>query len=106
MYATNWRNANLARHNAYQAKHKAEKFHATPAWANKFFIEEAYDLAARRTKLQSGGHAKWHVDHIVPLKSPFVCGLHVEHNLRVIPAKANMSKKNYYWPDMPERHCG
>ncbi len=34
---------------------------------------------------------------------PELCGLHVEHNLRVIPAAVNLAKKNFYWPDMPEQ---
>jgi hypothetical protein len=70
---------------------------ATPAWANHFFIEEAYDLAQRRTK--STG-IKWHVDHIVPLRSKRVCGLHVENNLQVIPARTNLEKGNRVWPSM------
>lgn len=72
--------------------------HATPAWANNFFIEEIYDLAQLRTKATG---IEWHVDHIVPLQSPIVCGLHVEQNMRVITAFENRSKRNRYWPDMP-----
>lgn len=76
-------------------KRRATKVQATPAWANKFFISEIYDLAKRRNKLNTGG-VKWHVDHIIPLKSPLVCGLHVEHNLQVIPAIENQSKSNKF----------
>ena len=87
-----------ARHCAAQNLRRANKLNATPAWANEFFISEAYALARLRTKMFG---FKWHVDHIVPLKSDLVCGLHVEHNLRVIPATQNLKKRNLYWPDMP-----
>ena len=82
---------------ANSAKRYASKTNATPAWANPFFISEIYALARARTK-----HTKiqWHVDHIVPLRSKNVCGLHCEHNLRVVPASVNREKNNVYWPDM------
>ena len=96
-----WASSNKHIRNEGFASRRAAKKNATPAWANKFFMEEAYDLAQRRSKLKTGGHAKWHVDHIVPLQSPIVCGLHVEHNLRVIPATENLRKHNKIWPDMP-----
>jgi len=79
-----------------RARH-ARKLQAMPKWANMFFITEAYELARLRTKLTG---IQWHVDHIVPLRSKKVCGLHVENNLRVIPGIINSSKANRYWPDM------
>ncbi len=95
-----WKKNNSQKVASYNGQRRAVKLSATPVWANKFFIEEFYDLAKRRTDLNTGGH-KWHVDHIVPLKSDLVCGLHVEHNLQVVPALINWSKNNRHWPDMP-----
>lgn len=82
---------------AITARRTATKLRAIPAWANHFFIGEIYDLAKRRTEATG---VKWHVDHIVPLQSKLVCGLHVEHNLQVLPAAMNISKNNRYWPEM------
>lgn len=84
---------------AKTAKYRASKINATPVWANDFFIEEAYDLAKRRTKILG---FEWHVDHIVPLRCKTVCGLHNEFNLQVIPGAQNISKSNRWWPDMPQ----
>ena len=93
-----WLVNNRDKVNATYANRRAKKLNATPAWANKFFISEAYHLARLRTKATG---FQWHVDHIVPLVSSKVCGLHVEHNLQVIPGKLNQSKCNRHWPDMP-----
>ena len=93
-----WKRNNPDRVNAVTAKRRATKLEATPAWAIEFFIREAYALAKLREKTCGG---EWHVDHIVPLRSKLVCGLHTHHNLQVIPAKSNISKNNRFWPDMP-----
>lgn len=92
------RSANPAKLNAMVSRRRAAKIQAAPAWANKFYVEEIYDLAQLRTKATG---FRWVVDHIVPLQSKSVCGLHWELNLDVIPEKDNAAKGNRHWPDMP-----
>jgi len=41
------------------------------------------------------------VDHVVPLKSDLVCGLHCWHNLQLLNKADNIRKLNRYWVDMP-----
>lgn len=68
----------------------------TPAWLtldDLRMMEQAYELAALRTKLFG---FSWHVDHVLPLHGKFVSGLHVPHNLQVIPGFENRSKSNRY----------
>jgi len=64
---------------------------ATPPWADLKAIEQFYIRAAEITKATGIKH---HVDHIYPLKSPIMCGLHVEANLQIIPAIVNLRKSN------------
>lgn len=84
--------------NAGTARRRAAKERATPLWANHFVMGEIYHLATLRARATG---FPWHVDHIVPLRSPLVCGLHTENNLQVIPAEVNLAKGNNHWPDMP-----
>jgi hypothetical protein len=70
---------------------------ATPPWAEKWILAEAKKLARLRTKVTG---TQWEVDHIVPIKSPKVCGLHAFTNIRVVPKAVNAAKRNLYWPDM------
>ena len=93
-----WVRKNPGKGREFVARAKAAKLKATPKWKNQFFLEEIYDLACRRTKTLG---FQWHVDHIVPLQSKLVCGLHCEQNLQVIPGSQNQSKSNRTWPDMP-----
>lgn len=60
--------------------------------------KEAHELAQLR---MAATGVEWEVDHIVPLQSKLVCGLHNEFNLAVITKSENLTKRNYYWPDMP-----
>lgn len=69
-----------------------------PAWADKDAILEIYKRSQEISKSTGVLH---HVDHLVPLASEIVCGLHVHWNLEIIPRRENQSKSNRYWPDMP-----
>jgi hypothetical protein len=82
--------------NAHSAKRRATKLQATPAWADHETIKGMYQLAV----LFNSTGINLHVDHIVPLISDKVCGLHCEANLQLLSATENKSKGNRQWPDM------
>lgn len=72
---------------------------ATPAWVDKDAIAEMYVIAGKLNSFFTKPLV--HVDHIVPLNNPLVCGLHAPSNLQILSAKANLAKRNRHWPDMP-----
>ena len=85
-YHQNYLENNRAGFNANNAKRRAAKLQATPSWADLDAIRKIYEECPK-------GH---HVDHIYPLISDWVCGLHVVENLKPIPEKDNMTKGNRY----------
>jgi hypothetical protein len=91
-----FKNANPDKIAFYKSKRRSAKLNATPSWADKDAMLGVYTEAASLTK--SG--VTTHVDHIVPLQSPLVCGLHCEANLQLLLANDNVSKGNRWWPDM------
>jgi hypothetical protein len=93
-----WKKLHPDRVNADTARRQLRLYQAYPSWADDTLIGEFYALARLRTALTG---IPWEVDHIVPLNSDLVCGLHWEGNLQVIPAAANLAKSNDWWPDMP-----
>ena len=88
---------------AWHAKRNADKIRATPKWADKIAIEAIYQLAALETKRTGVKHV---VDHILPLRSKIVCGLHVESNLRVITKRENCIKSNKLLPEFLDEFLG
>jgi len=87
--------ANPAKRNAKKAKREATKLQATPAWADFGKIGVVY------AKAQEWG---MEVDHIVPLRSKKVCGLHTWDNLQLLIPLENIGKGNRHWPDMAEHY--
>lgn len=74
------------------AKYFAQLVRAWPEWCPASEFKAVYAEARR-----IGGH----VDHIVPLRSPIVCGLHVPWNLQALPVGVNIVKSNHMWPGHP-----
>lgn len=93
-----WKLNNVAKVRANTGKRRAAKMQRTPKWLtlnDLWMLEEAYALAALRTKLFG---FSWHVDHIIPLQGKKVSGLHVPTNIQVIPWSTNVSKANNFLP--------
>lgn len=93
-----WAKANPGRIAAAKVARKAAVRTATPAWADMQAIADMYAMAIEKTTTEG---VQYHVDHIVPIKSRLVCGLHVHWNLQVLLGSDNIRKSNRVWPDMP-----
>jgi len=93
---------NLRKNYRRSVRYYKKLYAAWPDWcANHSDFKKIYHEAKRLRKMGKDVH----VDHIVPICSPIVCGLHVPWNLEIIPAKTNMSKSNNMWPGHPfENH--
>ena len=89
-----WRSENKGVMRYHQRKYQYLKLRAVPTWweSEKELIAKVYEMA---------GILGMHVDHIVPINSKLVCGLHCWHNLQLLTPSENRSKSNVYWPDMP-----
>ena len=77
----------------YQALRRANKKQATPNWLTSELKKEILDTYLS-AKLQGKT-----VDHIVPLKGKYVCGLHVPWNLQIIDNDENIKKSNYHYSE-------
>lgn len=91
---------NKAWYMAKSAKRRASKISATPTWLDGIHLAQIkwfYTACAMMTETSGIQH---HVDHIHPLQGDGFNGLHVPWNLRIIPAKDNISKGNSLPPEM------
>jgi hypothetical protein len=98
-----WAQANPDAVNAFTARRRAAKKNALAPWVNASAIKNFYTEARRLTRLTGVKH---HVDHVYPLKSEYMCGLHVETNLQILTEKENITKGNRTWPGQLECQKG
>ncbi len=91
-----WRDKNPSRAVIQVSKRRAAKLRATPPWYDASACDWAY-VASKMVERMDG--VRYSVDHIVPLVSDTVCGLHVSWNLAVVPHSENAAKGNRWWPD-------
>lgn len=86
---------NKTRHEKKAIVYYTKLHRAVPAWLSaedRREIKQIYRAAHRNGLV---------VDHIVPLGSALVCGLHVPWNLQAMSFEENQRKGNSWWPDCP-----
>jgi len=67
-----------------------------PPWVDRVALKALWYQCRSKEKEEG---VPYTLDHIVPLNHPYVCGLTVPWNLRVVPAIPNFSKGNSWHPD-------
>lgn len=83
-WVKNYNKTHKGYNNAKAALRRARLLQATPPWANIAEIKEFYKNCPKGC----------HVDHIIPLKNPKVCGLHTKDNLQYLTKEENLRKYN------------
>lgn len=95
-YQREYRKENIdkirATRTAHGASYRAKKSNATPVWLTKEDRAEMRTIFKERERLSHLHGKEYHVDHILPLNSKLVCGLHVPWNLRIICKMDNLYK--------------
>lgn len=93
-YRAAWKENNIDQVLADNKVRRRKHREATPPWLSrkqKTEIRQLYQIAITMSKTTG---ERYVVDHIIPLRSDFVCGLHVPWNLRVITQEENLKKSN------------
>ena len=93
-YRNKWKVNNKLAIRADTKARRRKHREATPKWLTKkqrTEIRQMYQIAMTMTSTTGEQYV---VDHIVPLRSEIVCGLHVPWNLRVITQEENTRKSN------------
>jgi len=93
-YRQAWKDNNVLAINADNKARRRKHREATPTWLSrkqKTEIRAIYQAAMLSTQITG---QRYVVDHIYPLRSEVVCGLHVPWNLRILTQADNLRKSN------------
>lgn len=82
-----WRDSNKDLTRFYCLMRRKRIKQATPKWCDR---EQMFILVKRAQELGL------ELDHIIPLKHPLVCGLHVPENIQLLSMQENRSKNNKF----------
>lgn len=91
-----WQRQNRARLAAYNSCRRKKTTYAMPSWLTNKHKKQINLIYAHAQDVRMITGEAYHVDHIVPLTSDVVCGLHVPWNLQILPADLNISKSNQF----------
>lgn len=91
--ARRWRLINKHKVKSYDAERRIKALNASlfKTELTDFVLEEAFKLNILREKITG---FRWHMDHVIPLQSKTVCGLHVWNNFQCLPQSMNNYKSN------------
>ena len=93
-YQQAWKERNVLWVRADTKARRRKHRDATPEWltrTQKAQIRHIYQIAITMSKTTGEQYV---VDHIYPLRSEVVCGLHVPWNLRILTQEENLRKSN------------
>lgn len=87
-----------ARKLAATVKYNLMKKRAVPLWFEDEAVEDLYEECRVLELICAayGEPVKFEADHIVPIQSDKVCGLHCHANLQILTKEANCSKSNRF----------
>ena len=94
-YQEAWKERNTVWVRADTKARRRKHRQAMPPWLSrkqKSEVREVYKTAITLTKITG---TQYVVDHIYPLRSEVVCGLHVPWNLRPVTQEENLRKSNF-----------
>lgn len=79
-----------------RTRREAAKIKATPNWLTEEHIFQIQKIYSDAFSLEQEDGNPRQVDHIIPLRHPEVCGLHVPWNLQILNSSDNCRKSNRF----------